>query len=149
MTDIDWRLPENRPSYKAVHLRLRRERGRAREHSCACGKQAEHWAHVRGENEICDDLGRLYSVDLQDYSPMCRSCHYKMDSAGNPRRRAAVLSMLSRVTPESHRKSNAKNRGKRRTDEAKANYRNAWTPERRARQAEVARRVNAERKASK
>lgn len=60
--------------YHAVHARLRKERGKAREHLCACGKQAKHWAYKHGSGN-----GLKYSLDMNDYEPMCVSCHRKLD----------------------------------------------------------------------
>lgn len=145
MTVVDWRLPEN-PSYKAVHLRLARHRGPARAHSCPCGKQAVHWAHIPGEGDLVDAEGRVYSADLSRYTAMCRSCHFSMDTRTSPRRAEAMAKARRSVTDEGRARGYEKLRQRTRSAEARANYRAAWTPERRAAQAEVARRVNAARK---
>jgi 5-methylcytosine-specific restriction endonuclease McrA len=67
--------------YWAVHKRLRREMGAAREHLCtSCGAQALDWAYD-GEDvdELISDEGMHYSVDPDHYWPMCRRCHQKQD----------------------------------------------------------------------
>jgi hypothetical protein len=54
--------------YKGVHHRLRRLRGPARDHLCACGEQAAEWAF---------DEPTGFSNDLSRYRPECQSCHKK------------------------------------------------------------------------
>lgn len=64
------------PSYEAVHKRLRKARGVARDHLCAfgCGRQAEHWAYDgQAEDEIVNHY--RYSLDFSHYRPLCRPCH--------------------------------------------------------------------------
>jgi hypothetical protein len=60
-------------SYHAVHMRLRRAFGPAKDRACAkCGAPAHHWAF--------DQAGGLpYSEDLSRYRPLCRSCHLSED----------------------------------------------------------------------
>jgi len=58
---------------EAVHLRLRRERGRASEYACVdCGEAAEEWSF---------DEPSGYSVDLSRYAPRCIRCHREHDLA--------------------------------------------------------------------
>lgn len=60
-----------------------RDRGRASEHTCACGAQATEWAYQhQAAVELRDENGSPYSLDPEDYAPMCRTCHIKLD--GNP-----------------------------------------------------------------
>lgn len=60
----------DRVSYGALHDWVRRHKGRAAEHSCAhCGGPARQWANVSGE----------YRRDLDDFIPLCPSCHKKFD----------------------------------------------------------------------
>jgi hypothetical protein len=65
-----------------VHNRLEKTRGKASAHRCvACGNQAADWAYNNaGSDERVSKWGR-YSLNLDDYSPMCRSCHIKLDTA--------------------------------------------------------------------
>ncbi len=132
MTDqIDWRLPV--PTYKAVHFRLGRDRGPARNHLCGCGKQAEHWAYQHTGEMITDESGKTYSADLKDYSPMCRSCHFSMDMESSERRAASMAkAQETSHTPEAILKMRQGLTGQTRSPEAIENYKNAWTPERRA-----------------
>lgn len=61
-------------SYRAIHKRLDRERGKAVDHSCIdCGAPAAHWSF---------DEPTGYSADLSRYSPRCRSCHVEHDRLG-------------------------------------------------------------------
>ena len=54
----------------AFHQRLKRHRGSATAHSCIeCGGSAVEWAYQHGGDPM----------DEQGYSPMCRSCHRKLD----------------------------------------------------------------------
>lgn len=60
--------------YKAVHLRLTKERGRAKDQVCVeCEGQATDWAF---------DEPTGYSTDLTRYRPLCASCH-KVADHGN------------------------------------------------------------------
>ena len=70
-----------RSAYKIVHQRLARERGPAKNHSCACGSQAFQWAYqYTGDPEYRDPEGGFpFSENLDDYAPMCRSCHARLD----------------------------------------------------------------------
>ena len=75
-----WRDREDL-TYDAAHDRVKRQRGRASEHSCGdCGSQAEDWAYQhQASAPLADDLGRPYSEDVSDYAPMCRPCHRRFD----------------------------------------------------------------------
>jgi hypothetical protein len=59
-------------SYSGVHYRLRAERGLAREYPCAdnCGEQAVSWAYKEPHG---------FSVNLDDYRPLCWPCHMQRD----------------------------------------------------------------------
>ena len=69
-------------SYSAVHVRLRRVRGKASTHSCAdCGGRAAQWSYGRNsETERQSDYGP-YSTNLDDYEPRCVPCHKRFDLA--------------------------------------------------------------------
>ena len=69
-------------TYTAVHLRLRAQRGPAKDSTCPCGAPAEHWAYVRGGDQSIryDEQGRPYSTDLSRYAALCRTCHRRMDA---------------------------------------------------------------------
>lgn len=72
------------PSIEAVHFRLVRKWGRAPIHLCiTCFKPAQQWAylHTAGTNTKFE-CGSPYSYDEEDYAPMCRSCHVKLDEIG-------------------------------------------------------------------
>lgn len=68
-------------TYMAVHLRLRKDLGVARDHQCAdCDRAATGWSYSHSdENELVDELGRPYSLDQAHYQPRCSSCHSKLD----------------------------------------------------------------------
>lgn len=70
-------------TYQAVHLRLRHQRGPARNHPCIdCGKTARHWAYDNsGIAEQCAPRGWRYSTDLTRYEPRCVPCHRRHDDA--------------------------------------------------------------------
>lgn len=58
------------PSKLALHKRLYRKHGKAKDRKCAkCPKQANDWANITGN----------YTDDIKDYLPLCRSCHIKLD----------------------------------------------------------------------
>lgn len=59
--------------YKAFHLRIRSEKGPAKNYPCSVCKTTDaklnyDWANLTGKYE-----------DINDYAPMCRSCHRKYD----------------------------------------------------------------------
>ena len=71
-----------KPSYSALHTRLYRARGKATDHACSsCGEPATGWACVRNKT-IRGKSNRwsvMYSLDLSDYEPLCRTCHSVLD----------------------------------------------------------------------
>ena len=70
------------PGYSSLHKRLAGERGPACGFLCVeCGADAEGWAWT---HRISDDTrwaadGRGYSLNAEDYAPMCVSCHRRFD----------------------------------------------------------------------
>jgi hypothetical protein len=87
--------------YFGCHRRVRTQRGRAADQTCECGKRARHWAHIHGTDPS----------DVQNYKPMCQSCHYRYDrvrpqgaeTLGPAGRSAAAELAWSRRTPEERR----------------------------------------------
>ena len=71
------------PKYKAVHRRIMISKGKASEYLCiACGDPAQDWALIEErvkELVYCEDEGWPYSYDINDYEPMCKSHHKRMD----------------------------------------------------------------------
>lgn len=68
------------PSIDSVHQKLARSRGKARGHTCGCGLPAYEWAYQHTDpNPLYSEEGSVYSLDPQNYAPMCRSCHRKLD----------------------------------------------------------------------
>ncbi len=81
--------------YTAVHDRLKRSRGKASEHSCACGARATEWAYDHADPaEIVGRSGvgtsAAYSTDLAHYVPMCKPCHGRLDIAHAATRRSTT-----------------------------------------------------------
>ena len=79
------------PSYKAVHTRLRKARGPAKDHVCPCGAQAFDWAYDHTDPEERHRLVKIagreyemtYSQKLEHYRPLCRKCHRRLDGFGS------------------------------------------------------------------
>lgn len=66
-------------TYSAVHFRLKKLRGPAKDQICECGSSADTWAYDHTDpDEKLSDVGP-YSVDLQRYTAMCHSCHTTLD----------------------------------------------------------------------
>ena len=69
--------------YDAIHRRLKIDLGFASEYSCVnCFDVADEWSLMhRQECDVHYDThtGKPYSLDLNDYMPMCKSCHVKYD----------------------------------------------------------------------
>ena len=56
-----------------MHLWVKKHKGKATEYKCKCGKQARHWANKKHD----------YKRNLDDYFPLCVSCHKKYDFENN------------------------------------------------------------------
>lgn len=57
-------------SINRKHKWIEEKMGKAKEHICiCCGRQAQDWANK----------DHSYKRDIDDYMPMCRSCHKKYD----------------------------------------------------------------------
>lgn len=70
-----WRWTDA-PSILTLHKRIHRRHGAAKQHKCVdCGAQARDWSLN----------GTVYTDDIKDYSPRCRSCHIKRDDKLNDR----------------------------------------------------------------
>ena len=85
--DPDTCLRVNGPvvGYHQAHVRVGYVYGPAVTHACvSCGNGAAHWAYKHNaveELEEVTDKGSVfkYSLDIEDYQAMCRSCHTKFD----------------------------------------------------------------------
>jgi hypothetical protein len=72
------------PTWRAIHLRLHKDRGRAKGYACVdCGGQAAEWSYDRADpNELIGPQGRAmlaYSLDPDHYEPRCVPCHRRFD----------------------------------------------------------------------
>lgn len=69
-------------SYRALHTRVMKARGRASDHQCIdCGRRAEQWSYDHEcPNERHAEQG-VYSTNIDHYQPRCRSCHKRFDNA--------------------------------------------------------------------
>ncbi len=65
-------LETNSAAYSAVHKKLRATFGSASKFKCLCNRPARSWAwkHDTDPN------------DIDNYMPMCNSCHVKYDDSG-------------------------------------------------------------------
>lgn len=77
-------------SWAAVHAQLFHTRGSASdEHCLGCGGTGHSWAlqpPFDNPHYLIDPKnGRQYSLDLDDYGPMCNSCHLSMDYQYHPK----------------------------------------------------------------
>jgi hypothetical protein len=82
---IEGRPPKHGvPGYHAAHKRVMRARGRAAGYICSggCGRAAQHWALVATPVLFDIDIGLGYSLDINDYSPLCVPCHHDHDGIG-------------------------------------------------------------------
>lgn len=87
--DIPLKLPNgsDKAGYEAAHKRVSRARGKAREHGCAhCPQPATNWAFMHGSSgELPAGTQRNgrphgpYSLDVNDYIPLCQTCHRRYD----------------------------------------------------------------------
>lgn len=67
--------------YMHAHYLVRRDRGRASEWWCChCDSRAQHWAYDGEDlNQLTDERGRHFSLDVERYFSLCRSCHRRFD----------------------------------------------------------------------
>jgi hypothetical protein len=90
------------PGYRSAHLALYRERGSASSHWCVdrCGRRAVHWsfAFTTATEQLVDDLGRIYSSNVDDYEPRCRPCHSWYDTTGAARTTAEPTGVMIEVS---------------------------------------------------
>lgn len=100
----NWRpLKGQFPTFAAIHKRLSRKRGSAKNYACVdCGETAAEWSYIGGcPNEL---MGRAresivpYSEDLDRYEPRCVRCHRVFDRAGEGRERDASGRFAPAVT---------------------------------------------------
>ncbi len=87
------------PGYIGLHARVRVAKGKASENLCAasCGKKAAQWAYDRKDSEeVFDPTWRHpespYSLKLEHYLPLCRSCHALLDFSCTEKRGRASTS---------------------------------------------------------
>jgi general stress protein YciG len=68
-------------TYQGAHNNLKRLRGPASDYDCECGLPAKDWAYqYTGDPELRLENGtKPHSLDPDDYTPMCRSCHNRFD----------------------------------------------------------------------
>ena len=75
-------------TYRGMHLKVVRERGKAVEHECVdCGEQASEWSYNKSDpdpkyQEI-SLMNRVilaeFSTNVDCYEPRCKPCHVKLD----------------------------------------------------------------------
>lgn len=74
-------------SYVSAHLRAKRAKGRASDHTCVCGQRAEHWAYNNRCPEEVEGWANTeqrvmrWCEHVEHYTPMCAKCHKNFDIA--------------------------------------------------------------------
>lgn len=71
-------------TYRSAHTRTEARRGKASSHVCDhCGSCAQQWALSHDAKSVLwgsDGKSLMaYSVNEEDYMPLCKSCHKKYD----------------------------------------------------------------------
>lgn len=81
-----WNHPDPRPiGYRGAHMRVQAARGHASSYRCVgdCGGPAADWAYLHTDpDELVTTVhGKRcsYSLDSDQYAPMCRRCHRRFD----------------------------------------------------------------------
>lgn len=85
--DVNWQPVQRTDiNYAAAHLRIIAARGSASRQKCVdCGGDAREWSYTHEDpNELCDDIGRPFSLDINQYVPRCRKCHRRLDATQSP-----------------------------------------------------------------
>lgn len=65
--------------YRFMHREVVRVRGRASQYACLCGNPATEWALNHTGSSIRVEAGLMFSEDVEEYDPLCRSCHIRRD----------------------------------------------------------------------
>lgn len=69
-------------TYSGAHVNVTLHRGRAVEYRCPCGAQAKEWALRHGAHVVqSNSKGQEFSVDPNNYVPMCLRCHRIYDKS--------------------------------------------------------------------
>lgn len=74
-------------SYSRAHRRVYETRGNPGAHTCVdCDRVAEEWSYTHGSDDERVDHNHcgsavVYSLNPDDYSPRCKSCHRAADAA--------------------------------------------------------------------
>lgn len=91
--DPEFTLLPRSDGYLAVHKRLHRARGKAKEHRCEqCGEAATQWAYDHTDpDELTGwvhvrttEFWMCWSTDFDRYKPLCSPCHYDFDRDHQP-----------------------------------------------------------------
>lgn len=73
-----------RAGYRTAHRSVVLHKGKAKTHTCPCGKPALDWAlqHDADPATVYRDPsgGRIYSTTIDAYVALCRSCHLSYDN---------------------------------------------------------------------
>jgi hypothetical protein len=80
-------------TYQQIHKTLRRLRGPASDHLCSCGTRAYEWAYqfTAGDKELRNaDGSGPHSLNPDDYAPMCRPCHSRLDNEHDERMHSLI-----------------------------------------------------------
>lgn len=74
--------PEGRRNYTRVHAAVYRLNGNAKNWNCSnnCGNTAYDWAMLNTSKSIKQSKHYKWSENIEDYVPLCRSCHRNYDN---------------------------------------------------------------------
>lgn len=80
----DW-VDDTAISYRGMHNRVARTRGKASEHPCSgCTAPAEQWSYDETDPAPLEGVQNgstvRWSADIDRYRPLCRSCHKRADN---------------------------------------------------------------------
>lgn len=106
-------------SGQAIHSRLYREYGYAKEHLCIqCDNEALDWAYLytAGDDEVRINGRQPWSPNMEDYAPMCRSCHSRFDLENDPQMAERMREVHKNVPQSLRKKAGDAFAEKRRTD---------------------------------
>lgn len=68
--------------YWSTHRALEASQGLASSHRCRCGARAKDWAYQHTAADELTEDGLAFSLNPDDYRPMCRPCHAALDQTG-------------------------------------------------------------------
>jgi hypothetical protein len=90
------RIP--RMTYAWIHTKLKRERGPARDQTCACGRTAQQWSYTQSDPDerrgVVAGTPMRWGTSMEYYLAECSVCHRARDAAQRAEERALLFELM-------------------------------------------------------